>query len=102
MLVLDKKITDLKVLIPEEAIQTRIKELGKIIDDKFKNADELYIICVLKGSVIFCSDLAKQLKLPVQMEFIRISSYGNETRSTNNLKAIDLTLPDLHKKCINC
>lgn len=98
MLVLDKKMTDLKVLIPENIIQEKIAYLGREVESNFSGINELYVICVLKGSVMFCCDLAKQIKTPLQMEFIRISSYGNEIRSSNNLKAIDLTLPDLHKK----
>ena len=95
---LDKDIKDLKVLISEETIQKRLKELAIEIEKKFTDNDEIYAICVLKGSVMFCSDLVKHLTKPLQMEFIRISSYGHETKSTNNLQAIDLTLPNLHNK----
>ena len=47
---------------------------------------------------MFCADLVKHFSHPVQMEFIRISSYGHEQKSSNNLQAIDLTLPNLHDK----
>lgn len=98
MKVLDRKEADLKVLISQEELNNRLKELGKIVDNEFKDADELFVICVLKGAVMFCCDFAKCVSMPVQMEFIRISSYGDKARSTNNLKAIDLTLPDMHQK----
>lgn len=98
MLVLDRKVTDLKVLISEEELHNRMKDMARKIDEEFQNADELYVICVLKGAVMFCCDFSKYIKHPLQMEFIRISSYGNEARSTNRLKAIDLTLPDMHQK----
>ncbi len=94
----DKKIEDLKVLIPEESIQNRIKSMAEEIEKVFPANEDIYVICVLKGSSMFCIDLVKYFHHYVQMEFIRISSYGNETKSTNNLKAIDLTLPDLNGK----
>lgn len=95
---LDKDVKDLKVLIPEEEIVCKTKELGRIVDLNFKDTDEIIVICVLKGSVMFCTELVKHIENPVKMEFIRISSYGNDNRSTNNLKAIDLTLPHLEGK----
>lgn len=98
MITLDKKVEDLKVLFSENELQSKIKELAVDIENDITEDEEIYVICVLKGSVMFCADLVKHFKHPVQMEFIRISSYGHETRSTNNLQAIDLTLPDLHNK----
>jgi len=98
MIAPDKNINDLKVLISEQEIQNKLKEISKDIESVFPSGEEIYVICVLKGSVMFCADLVKHFKHNIQMEFIRISSYGHETRSTNNLQAIDLTLPDLHNK----
>lgn len=95
---LDKDIKDLKVLISEEEIQKKLVELARDIEKEFNTDEEIYVICVLKGSVMFCADLVKHLKKNIQMEFIRISSYGHETKSTNNLQAIDLTLPNLEGK----
>ena len=94
----DKKIEDLKVLISEESIQNRIKSMAAEIEKVFPANEDIYVICVLKGSSMFCIDLVKQFNHYVQMEFIRISSYGHETKSTNNLQAIDLTLPNLNNK----
>ena len=95
---LDKDIKDLRVLISEEEIQEKLKVFAKNIEDVFPKDEEIYVICVLKGSVMFCADLVKHFSNPIQMEFIRISSYGHEQKSTNNLQAIDLTLPNLHEK----
>ena len=95
---LDKDIKNLKVLISEEEIQDKLKTLAVQLEEKFDKDETIYVICVLKGSVMFCADLVKHIKNPVQMEFIRISSYGNETKSSNNLQAIDLTLPNLADK----
>ncbi len=95
---LDKDINNLKILISENDIKNKLKELAEKIEKEYPIDEELYVICVLKGSVIFCSDLVKHLKHLVKMEFIRISSYGNETKSSHNLQAIDLTLPNLENK----
>ena len=94
----DKNILDLKVLISEEEIQNKLKIIAKQVEEIFPSDEDIYVICVLKGSVMFCIDLVKHFKHNVQMEFIRISSYGHETKSTNNLQAIDLTLPNLEGK----
>jgi len=94
----DKNTDDLKVLIDTKTLTERIKELASAVDESFKDGDDVYIVCVLKGSVMFCAELVKYMKSKVQMEFIRISSYGNAQKSSNKLKAIDLTLPDLEGK----
>lgn len=94
----DKALKNIKVLISEAEIQEKLKTLSRDIEKNFPQNEEIYVICVLKGSVMFCADLVKHLKNMVQMEFIRISSYGNETKSSNNLQAIDLTLPNLADK----
>ncbi|MCD7879063.1 MAG: hypoxanthine phosphoribosyltransferase [Candidatus Gastranaerophilales bacterium] len=94
----DKQISELKVLISENDISKKVKNLAENIEKVFPENEEIYVICVLKGSVMFCVDLVKHFSHNIQMEFIRISSYGHETKSTNNLQAIDLTLPNLHNK----
>ncbi len=94
----DKLMSDLKILITEEEIKNKIKSLAKDVENVFEKDEDIYVICVLKGSVMFCADFVKQFNHNIQMEFIRISSYGNETKSTNNLQAIDLTLPNLNNK----
>ena len=98
MPILDKNIDDLKVLISEEEIQGKLVELAKSIENVFPKDEVIYVICVLKGSTMFTVDLVKHFNNPIQMEFIRISSYGHEQKSSNNLQAVDLTLPNLHEK----
>ena len=90
-------LKNLQVLIEEDALQARIKELAEQINKDYEG-QEITIISVLKGSVFFATDLVRHLKLPVQLEFIRLSSYGNEMRSSGKVKAIDLTLPNLNGK----
>lgn len=89
--------SDLKILLTEKQIQEKIAELGKQLNEIYKN-EELYLICVLKGSVMFMVDLSKHLNMPVKMEFIRLSSYGSGFTSTGKVNAVDIALPDLNDK----
>ena len=88
---------DLKILFSENEIQEKIADLGSKINLEYKN-EELYLICVLKGSVMFMVDLAKHLKMPLKMEFIRLSSYGSAFTSSGKVNAVDISLPDLNDK----
>lgn len=88
---------DLKVLIKEDELQNGIKQLGQKLNDFYKNED-LFVISVLKGSVMFTVDLVKHLKMPVNMNFIRLSSYGSGFTSTGKVNAVDISLPDLNGK----
>ena len=94
-----KKITeaDLLVLFSEDQIQNKIAELGRKLNEIYDD-EELYLVCVLKGSVMFMVDLSKHLKMPVRMEFIRLSSYGSGFTSTGRVSAVDIALPDLNNK----
>ena len=91
------KESDIKFLIKEEEIQAEIKKLAEKLNEIYKE-QELYLICVLKGSVMFMADLAKHLTMPVKMEFIRLSSYGSGTTSSGKVNAVDISLPDLNGK----
>ena len=93
------KLEDLKLnkLIGEEELQNRIKELGCEID-KHYNGEEVTVICVLKGSVMFMVDLVKNFTMPMKMEFIRLSSYGSNMTSSGKVNAVDISLPDLNDK----
>ena len=75
---------DLKVLIDEETLQKKIGELAEKIMRDYKGK-ELTFICILKGSAFFTVDLAKKIKNNVRIEFIRVSSYGNETVSSGKV-----------------
>lgn len=88
---------DLIPLFSEAKLQSRIKEVAQEISDVYRN-EELCVICVLKGSVMFMTDLVKHLKMPLKMEFIRLSSYGSGFTSTGKVNAVDIKLPDLNGK----
>ena len=88
---------DLKILFSKDEIQSAIESLGTRLNGEYGN-DELYLISVLKGSVMFMTDLSKHLKMPLRMEFIRLSSYGSGFASTGKVNAVDISLPDLNGK----
>lgn len=76
-----------KVLYSEEEIASRINEVAKQIDEDY--ADKCPImICILKGSVMFYADLLRAMNVKVEMDFMAISSYGNETKSSGEVKMI--------------
>lgn len=87
----------INVLYSENEIQTKIKELAQEMN-KFYNGEEVYVICALKGAVMFAVDLVKHLDMPLKMEFIRLSSYNGGTKSSGKVNAVDISLPDLNGK----
>lgn len=78
-----------KILITEEQIKQRIKELGAKITEDLKDDDApLVVIGILKGSVIFMADLVREIKLTLTMDFMEVSSYGDEFENTRDIKII--------------
>lgn len=76
---------EIKVLIDEEKLQARIKEMADQIKKDYQGK-QITFICILKGSVFFTVDLAKKLDADVRLEFIRVSSYGSDTCSSGEIK----------------
>ena len=66
-----------KVMIPEEQVEERIKKLGEQISKDYAGK-QIHLICVLKGGVFFMCELAKRISVPVSMDFMSVSSYGDE------------------------
>ncbi|MBF1011186.1 MAG: hypoxanthine phosphoribosyltransferase [Lachnoanaerobaculum sp.] len=75
------------VLISEKEIDNRILEIADRINKDYEG-EELTLICVLKGGVMFMCDLAKRLNLNVRLDFMSVSSYGSETKSSGVVKII--------------
>lgn len=83
----------IKTLISEQEIQKRIKEVAAQINRDYEGK-EIHLICVLKGAIMFMCDLAKALHTDVSMDFMSVSSYGSETKSSGVVKIIkDLDEP---------
>lgn len=76
-----------KILIDEEQISKKIKEIGKNISRDYKGKD-LILIGVLKGSVMYMANLAKEIDIPCTMDFMSVSSYGNSTTSSGVVKIL--------------
>lgn len=69
------------VLLSEEQISRRVKELGAQISEDYEGKD-VVLVCILKGAVIFFADLARAMTCHMEMDFLSISSYGNNTKTS--------------------
>jgi hypoxanthine phosphoribosyltransferase len=76
-----------EILFTEEQIQEKIRELGQMISQQYENRNPL-IICVLKGAYMFMADLTKRISIPIEVDFMAISSYGQSTKSSGVVKII--------------
>lgn len=74
-------------MLTEEEVDKRIKEIGEQISKDYAGK-KIHLICVLKGGVFFMCELAKRISVPVSMDFMSISSYGNSTESSGIIKII--------------
>jgi len=86
-----------KVLISTEQVQKRIKELGQQLTAEYQGKD-LLLIGILKGSVIFMSDLVRAVDLPLQLDFMAVSSYGKSTNSSGVVRILKDLDTDIHGK----
>lgn len=81
------------VLLDEETIQRRIREVGAELTEEYRGKD-LVLIVVLKGSILFAADLARAITLPLSLEFMGLSSYGDSTSSSGVVRlTLDLSKP---------
>ena len=86
-------------LLSEKQIQTRVKELGKQISEDYKGKLPIFI-GVLNGSFLFLSDLVKQVKIHCEIDFFKLSSYGDEKISSGNVKLIKELNADISERHI--
>ncbi len=89
---------EIKVLYSKAQIQKRIDEIAKEINTLYKGEEEVIAICVLKGACMFFTDLVKSITVPVKFEFIKLSSYGDDTKSSGTFHEVTLNLGDLTGK----
>ena len=83
---------ELKVIIDEDKIAKRIKEIANKIEKDY-SGKKLHIVCVLKGSVFFMCELAKHINMPVTLDFMSVSSYGDGLVSSGYINIVqDLTM----------
>ena len=73
-----------RILLTEQQLKTRIDEVAELVNKDFTDKTPI-IVSILKGSVIFCADLIRLLTMPVELEFMVVSSYGSGTVSSGKL-----------------
>ena len=92
------RITNLKPLISEEAIQTRVKEMAGEISILYKD-EPLVVVCVLKGAFMFFSDLVRHLTCKPELDFVRLASYGSAAQRSKTItftKDVEIPLEGKH------
>lgn len=88
----------LKEYISKESIRNKVFELAKQITNDYKG-EELVVIGVLKGGFVFLADLVRYIKLPLEIDFIGVTSYGKDTKSSGIVKItkdIDINITNKH------
>lgn len=78
---------NIRVMIPEEDIDKKVRYLGEQISKDYAGKS-VHLVCILKGSVFFCCELAKRITIPVTMDFMSVSSYGNATSTSGVVKIV--------------
>ena len=83
----------IRVLLGEEEVDKKIEEIGARISKDYEGKS-VHMICILKGGIFFTCELAKRISVPVSMDFMSVSSYGADTKSSGVVKIIkDLDEP---------
>lgn len=88
-----------RIIIDEAELAAKVKELAKEISADYSDVDGVLLVGVFKGAVMFMADLARALTVPVEMEFMALSSYGNAATSSGTvriMKDLDTDLKDKH------
>jgi hypoxanthine phosphoribosyltransferase len=83
--------------ISASEIENICEDLGTRITADYKDKD-LLVICILKGSILFFSDLVRHIKLQIKMDFVRLSSYGDSTESSGNVRIVKDISQNIHDK----
>lgn len=78
---------NIRILIPEKDVAKRIEEMGRQISEAYEGK-QIHMICVLKGGVFFMCELAKRITIPVSLDFMSVSSYGDGTSSNGVVRIV--------------
>ncbi|EPJ45451.1 MAG: hypoxanthine phosphoribosyltransferase [Osedax symbiont Rs1] len=78
----------IEVMISEADIKLKVTELGKLIEARYQHSDNLLMVALLRGSAIFMADLCRAVDLPMSIDFMTASSYGNSTESSREVKIL--------------
>lgn len=100
----NRSVSEQKIneIYSRELIQTRIEELGKEISGDFLDLEDPVVIGVMKGAICFMADLVRSISVnsPLQIEFVRLSSYGSATESSGKVQTPYLELPNISNRNI--
>lgn len=77
----------ISVLLSEEEVDKRIQEIGEQISKDYAG-EQVHLVCVLRGGVFFLCELAKRITVPVSLDFMSVSSYGSDTKSSGVVKIV--------------
>lgn len=87
-----------EVMISEQEVQKRIRELGQQITEHYQGSDDLVLVGLLRGSFVFMADLARSIDLIHQVDFMTASSYGNSMESSRDVRILKDLDDDIHGK----
>jgi hypoxanthine phosphoribosyltransferase len=83
-----------ETLIDESSLQKRVAELGQQISTDYADCEDLLLLCILKGGVMFLCDLTRHITVPHEIDFLAISSYGKGVRESSGNVRIDMDLSE--------
>lgn len=89
---------NLSTYLSEAQIQARVREMAADINRTYTGTEKLTVIAILKGSFMFLADLIRYIDVPCHVEFVRLASYGDGTKSSGTVRPVDLTLPSLNNE----
>ena len=87
-----------QILISETEITARVNQLAKQITENYSNTDQLVVVGLLRGSFIFIADLVRRLNLPVEVDFMTVSSYGDKTESSRQVTILKDLETNIHDR----
>ena len=83
-----------EILIDENVLQNRVSQLGQQISADYADCDDLLLLCILKGGVMFLCDLTRHITVPHEIDFLAVSSYGKGVRESTGNVRIDMDLSE--------
>ena len=75
-------------MISAKSIAARVEELSHVLHNEFNGTDKLVVVGLLRGSFVFIADLVRELDLPLEVDFLEVSSYGDDTKSSREVKIL--------------
>ena len=87
-----------EILISETEITARVNQLAKQISESYPDTEQLVVVGLLRGSFIFIADLVRRLNLPVEVDFMTVSSYGDSTVSSRQVKILKDLETNIHNR----